>query len=80
MTPTTLLTRRSGFAELVIPPRSELIGETVFPGMVTDSGDLVVRAVQRKGEDQEGETVLERRRHRAPPGAVGRARAATRRA
>jgi di/tricarboxylate transporter len=57
--PDELLTRRSGLAELVIPPRSELIGEIVFPGMITDSGDLVVRAVQRKGEDQgAGETVL----------------------
>ena len=38
-------------AEVVIPPRSELIGETVFPGMVTASGDLVILAVQRQGED-----------------------------
>jgi di/tricarboxylate transporter len=47
----TLLTRRYGAAEVVIPPRSELVGETAYPGMVTDSGDLVVLAVQRKGED-----------------------------
>jgi di/tricarboxylate transporter len=46
-----LFTRESGVAEVVIPPRSELIGETVFPGMVTWSGDLVVLAVQRRGED-----------------------------
>jgi di/tricarboxylate transporter len=52
------LTRTSGLAEVVIPPRSGLIGETAFPGMVTDSGDLVVLAVQRKGEDQPGETTL----------------------
>jgi di/tricarboxylate transporter len=49
-----LLTRRSGVAEVVIPPRSDLVGETVFPGMVTDSGDLVVLAVQRKGEELTG--------------------------
>ena len=36
----TLFNRRSGLAEVVIPPRSGLIGETVFPGMVTESGDL----------------------------------------
>ena len=42
---------RVGVAELVIPPRSGLIGATVFPGMVTDSGDLVILAVQRKGTD-----------------------------
>jgi di/tricarboxylate transporter len=47
-----LLGRRSGLAEVVIPPRSELVGETVYPGMITSSGDLVVLAVQRKGEDQ----------------------------
>jgi di/tricarboxylate transporter len=45
----TLFNRRSGLAEVVIPPRSDLIGETVFPGMVTDSGDLVILAVQRSG-------------------------------
>ncbi|MBP1870339.1 di/tricarboxylate transporter [Ensifer adhaerens] len=45
----TLFNRSSGLAEVVIPPRSGLIGETVFPGMVTDSGDLIVLAVQRAG-------------------------------
>jgi di/tricarboxylate transporter len=34
------------------------VGETAFPGLVTDSGDLVVLAVQRKGEELAGETVL----------------------
>jgi di/tricarboxylate transporter len=51
-TPDALLTRKYGVAEVVIPPRSTAIGETVFPGMVTDSGDLVILAVQRNGEDQ----------------------------
>jgi di/tricarboxylate transporter len=46
-----LLTRSSGVAEVVIPPRSSAIGEIVFPGMVTSSGDLAILAVQRKGED-----------------------------
>ena len=45
----TLFNQRSGLAEVVIPPRSGLIGERVFPGMVTDSGDLIVLAVQRAG-------------------------------
>ena len=54
----TLLTQRSGVAEIVIPPRSQLVGDTAFPGMVTESGDLIVLAVQRKGEDLPGETVL----------------------
>ncbi|MCB5204536.1 SLC13 family permease [Neorhizobium sp. T786] len=47
----TLFNRRSGLAEVVIPPRSGLIGETVFPGMVTESGDLIVLAVQRGDAD-----------------------------
>ena len=54
-----LFNRTYGLAEVVIPPRSALIGETMFPGMVTPSGDLVVLAVQRQGEDQgPSETVL----------------------
>lgn len=53
-----LITRSSGVAEVVIPPRSVLLGESVFPGMVTPSGDLVVLAVQRNGEDRERDTKL----------------------
>ena len=49
--PETLFTRDSGLAEVVIPPRSRLIGKPVFPGMVTESGDLVILAVQRRDED-----------------------------
>jgi di/tricarboxylate transporter len=47
-----LLNRASGLAEVVIPPRSGLVGQAMFPGMVTESGDLIVLAVQRRGEDQ----------------------------
>ena len=46
-----LFNRRSGLAEVVIPPRSGLIGQSVFPGMITDSGDLVVLAVHRSGTE-----------------------------
>jgi di/tricarboxylate transporter len=45
-----LFSREAGVAEVVVPPRSELIGQPVFPGMVSDSGDLVVLAVHRHGE------------------------------
>ncbi|MCU4180009.1 SLC13 family permease [Bosea sp. BH3] len=56
---TGLFSRRSGLAEVVIPPRSALIGRALFPGMVTDSGDLVVLAIQRAGVDiAPGETLL----------------------
>lgn len=54
-----LLTRTAGVAEVVIPPRSELVGQVAYPGMVTESGDLVVLAVQRREEELTGETVLE---------------------
>lgn len=46
----TLFNRASGLAEVVIPPRSALIGRSMFPGMATESGDLIVLAVQRRGE------------------------------
>jgi Di- and tricarboxylate transporters len=45
----TLFNQSSGLAEVVIPPRSGLIGQRVFPGMVTESGDLIILAVQRAG-------------------------------
>ncbi len=47
-----LMTPDMGVAEVVVSPRSKLVGDEVFPGMVTSSGDLVVLAVQRKGYDQ----------------------------
>jgi di/tricarboxylate transporter len=56
--PDTLVSRGSGLAEVVVPPRSALVGQTVFPGMVTESGDLVILAVQRRSEDLLGETEL----------------------
>lgn len=49
--PKSLFTRDSGVAEVVVTPRSPLVGARMFPGMVTPSGDLVVLAVQRQGED-----------------------------
>ncbi len=45
-----LFNKASGLAEVVIPPRSALIGRSMFPGMVTDSGDLVILAIERPGE------------------------------
>jgi di/tricarboxylate transporter len=48
---TSLISSRLGVAELMIPPRSAAIGMPVFPGMVTSSGDMMVLAIQRRGED-----------------------------
>ena len=61
----TLLTRELGVAEVMVPPRSPLIGESFFPGMKR-SADLVVLAVRRYGRDRgprrtelaEGDTIL----------------------
>jgi di/tricarboxylate transporter len=55
--PDSLLTREQGLTEVVVPPRSSFIGDTVFPGMVTESGELVVVAIQRGGEEL-GRTTL----------------------
>jgi di/tricarboxylate transporter len=46
-----LLNRGSGVGEVVVAPRSELIGQRMFPGMVTASRDFVVLAIQRRGAD-----------------------------
>jgi di/tricarboxylate transporter len=50
-----LMDRRVGVVEVVIPPRSPIIGEHVFPGETTSSGDFVVLAVQRHGENLDSE-------------------------
>jgi di/tricarboxylate transporter len=55
----TLFNRNSGLAEVMIPPRSRMIGQEVFPGMITESGDLQVIAVQRQGEPLEGNVALQ---------------------
>ena len=46
-----MFNKHSGLAEVVIPPRSNLIGTTVFPGMTAKDGELFVLAVQRGGVD-----------------------------
>jgi di/tricarboxylate transporter len=52
-----LFSRSSGLAEVMIPPRSSLVGQQVFPGMVTESGDLIIIAVQRGGQVLDAEPV-----------------------
>ena len=54
-----LFNRKSGLAEVMIPPRSALIGEIAFPGMVTESGDLLIIAIQRQGSEvSDGQVTL----------------------
>jgi di/tricarboxylate transporter len=52
-----LLSRTSGLAEVVIPQRSELIGQQAFPGMATKNGDLMIVAIQRGGTESHNEPV-----------------------
>jgi di/tricarboxylate transporter len=55
-----LLNRDSGLAEVVIPQRSKLIGQAMFPGMCTEDGNLMVLAVQR-GDDEMHQAPVELR-------------------
>lgn len=53
-----LLSRSSGLAEVVIPSRSKMIGQSVFPGMTTEDGDLMVLAIQRGGIEMRDQRVV----------------------
>lgn len=46
-----LFNRHSGLAEVVIKPRSKLVGTVMSPGTLTESGQLMVVAIQRNGEE-----------------------------
>ncbi|MDM7854153.1 SLC13 family permease [Cellulomonas alba] len=46
----SLLSREAGVGEVVVPPRSALVGQKVFPGQVRRNG-LTVLAVHRLGHD-----------------------------
>jgi len=45
-----LMNREVGVAEVVVPPRSPLVGETSFPGQMR-AADLVVLGIRRLGKD-----------------------------
>lgn len=47
-----LINRHQGVAEIVIPPRSSLLGASVRPGRMLAGDELVVLAVQRQGADR----------------------------
>ena len=56
----SLLTRDSGAAEVVIPPRSRFVGTEVSPGKVVLGGNVIILAIDRQGKDQgPGTTVLQ---------------------
>jgi di/tricarboxylate transporter len=52
-----LLSRTSGLAEVVIPSRSRMIGQSVFPGMTTEDGGLMILAIQRGSNEMPHEPV-----------------------
>lgn len=49
--PDDLVTKQMGVVEVVVPPRSPLVGERVFPGMVR-LGEIVILAVGHLGQDR----------------------------
>ena len=55
---TPLVSRTSGVAEVVIPPRSDLIGEVVYPGRSPTAATSSCSAIQRRGEELGGESAL----------------------
>lgn len=48
-----LLTRETGVVEVVVPPRSALVGERVFPGMLR-LGQVLILAVSHRGRERTG--------------------------
>ncbi len=54
----SLLSRESGAAEAVVPPRSSFVGQTVRPGHLLKASSLVILAVQREGADRGPATTL----------------------
>ncbi|MFW0784579.1 SLC13 family permease [Gordonia sp. CPCC 206044] len=61
-----LVDRDVGISEIVVPPRSDLIGQPVFPGMIRPDTGLLVLSVRRRSSDVgprmvdlvEGDTML----------------------
>jgi di/tricarboxylate transporter len=56
---TTLVGPRSGITELLIAPRSPLIGTRIFTGMATPQGDLVVLAARRGDTQLKGDVTIQ---------------------
>lgn len=53
-----LLNRASGLAEVIIPARSKMIGESMFAGMTTEDGELMILAIQRGGSEMPPEPIV----------------------
>ena len=55
--PGGLMGPQNGVSEVVIPPRSPLIGTTVYCGMAAPGGDLVILAARRGEEQLKGQDI-----------------------
>jgi di/tricarboxylate transporter len=55
----SLFTAERGVAEVMIPPRSPLIGEPVYPGMASHNGEFVILAVHRNDTNITKEVALD---------------------
>ena len=52
------MSSQNGVTEVVIPPRSPLIGTKVYPGMATPDGDLVILAARRGDDELKGQGII----------------------
>jgi di/tricarboxylate transporter len=52
-----IMTPRNGLSEVVIPPRSPLIGTKVYCGMASPDGDLAILAARRGAEEIKGQDI-----------------------
>lgn len=53
----TMMSSRNGVTEVVIPPRSPLIGTKVCPGMATPDGELAILAARRGDQELKGQDI-----------------------
>ncbi|WP_344090085.1 SLC13 family permease [Microbacterium deminutum] len=52
-----IMNPRNGVTEVVVPPRSPLIGTQVYPGMATPEGELVILAARRGDSELRGQAI-----------------------
>lgn len=52
-----IMSSKNGVTEVVVPPRSPLIGTKVYPGMATPDGDLVILAARRGDSELKGQDI-----------------------
>ena len=55
-----IMSPKNGVTEVVIPPRSPLIGTKVYPGMATPDGDLAILAARRGDQELKGQEITSR--------------------